>query len=170
MALSSPTDILLAHDRWATGNVLQACSPLERAQFHRPFEMGVGSLHDTTRHILGAMRGWTDMLRGDMLPGKTPRPRIETEGERTADELRSLHRTIADEFEEAARAGAMDDVITGERAGRSYAFMRGAIVTHVTTHSMHHRAQCLNMLRQLGVEARPPVDVVEWMVMVDPVR
>jgi len=32
---------------------------------------------------------------------------------------------------------------------------------------MHHRAQCLNMLRQLGVDPVPPSAVVEWIMMVD---
>jgi hypothetical protein len=32
---------------------------------------------------------------------------------------------------------------------------------------MHHRAQCLNLLRRLGVEKLPPSSVLEWMMMVD---
>ena len=43
---------------------------------------------------------------------------------------------------------------------------RGGVLTHVMTHGMHHRAQCLNMFRQLGVKG-PPSAVVEWMLMVD---
>jgi uncharacterized damage-inducible protein DinB len=30
------------------------------------------------------------------------------------------------------------------------------------THGMHHRAQCLNMLRRLGVQPLPPSSVAEW--------
>ena len=107
------------------------------------------------------------MLRGDMLPGKTPRPRLETEDEKTASQLLALHALVADELDEAVRTGSVDDLISGERGGRSYSFTRGGIATHVTTHGMHHRAQCLNMLRALGVEPLPPTAVVEWMVMVD---
>jgi uncharacterized damage-inducible protein DinB len=39
------------------------------------------------------------------------------------------------------------------------------VLTHVTTHGMHHRAQCLNMLRQLGVTPLPPSSVTEWTWM-----
>ncbi len=67
----------------------------------------------------------------------------------------------------AARAHPLDQVLTPTRNGRTFTFARGAILTHVTTHAMHHRAQCLNMLRQLGVETLPPVAVVEWMLMAD---
>jgi uncharacterized damage-inducible protein DinB len=30
---------------------------------------------------------------------------------------------------------------------------------------MHHRAQCLNMLRHLGVTPLPPSSVTEWDLM-----
>lgn len=167
MPTTEPADVLLAHDRWATRNLLEACRPLTREQLHQPFDMGVGSLHDTLRHVLGATRGWTDMLNGEYAPGGSPRPRLESEGEKAVDELIALHDAIGDEFEAAARAGAPDDLISGERGGKAYAFRRGAVVTHVTTHAVHHRAQCLNMLRRLGVETLPPVSVVEWMLTAD---
>lgn len=162
---STPTDVLLAHDRWATARILDACSALSSDQFHRPFEMGVGSLHATLRHVLGAMRGWTDMLRGEMLPGRSPRPRLESEGEKSPADMITLHPTIADDFEREARAGSLDDDISGERAGKLFTFKRGVILTHVTTHSMHHRAQCLNMLRHLAVDPLPASSVMEWSMM-----
>lgn len=162
MPTSDPTTILLATHRWATAGVIDACSPLARDQFHHPFEMGPGSLAATITHILGSTRAW-----GDMLAGTPQRERLESGGERSADELRSLLDEIADEFEAAVHAHPLDEPVTGERGGRSYTFTRGAVMTHVTTHGMHHRAQCLNMLRQLGVEKLPHSAVVEWMLMVD---
>jgi len=170
MALSDSMDILLAHDRWATRQVLSACEALSHDQLHQAFDMGVGSLHDTIRHVLGAMRGWTDMLNGEYAPGGSPRPRLEEEGEMSVAALLDLHERVADELERAARAGAPEDLISGVRGGKNYTFTRGGIVTHVTTHAMHHRAQCLNMLRRLGVERLPPTSVVEWMMLVDPVE
>ena len=107
------------------------------------------------------------MLRGDMLPGKEPRPRLESEGDKTALELIALHLICADEFEGAVREGSLEDVIHGERGGRNFSFTRGAILTHVTTHAMHHRAQCLNMLRQLGVDPLPASSVMDWTMMAD---
>jgi uncharacterized damage-inducible protein DinB len=44
---------------------------------------------------------------------------------------------------------------------------RGAVLAHVTTHGTHHRAQCLNMLRRLGVNPLPPSSVAEWTWMGD---
>lgn len=162
MPTCDPTTILLATHRWATANIIDACAPLTREQFHQPFEMGPGSLHATATHILGSTRAW-----GDMLAGAPPRERLEAGGERTAAQLRSLVDEVCDAFDHAVRRHALDESVTGERNRRSYTFTRGAVMTHVTTHGMHHRAQCLNMLRQLGVEKLPHSAVVEWMLMVD---
>jgi uncharacterized damage-inducible protein DinB len=41
-------------------------------------------------------------------------------------------------------------------------FARAAVLAHVTTHGMHHRAQCLNILRRLGVTPLRPSSVAEW--------
>ena len=160
MPTSDPIDILLAHERWATRNLLEACASLTEEQFHHEFEIGTGSLHNNATHILGAMRGWSDVLAQI----EEPRVRLE-EGRRSAAELMDMHASIADEFESLVKAHPFDEILTPSRGGRTFEFPRGGVLTHVTTHSMHHRAQCLNMLRQLGVEKLPPNSVLEWMMM-----
>ena len=161
MAKSDPIEILLTQNRWATRQLIEACAGLSEEQFHQTFEMGVGSLHDTVTHILGAMRGW-----GDMLSGREQRPRLEGESRSTQDLLTMLDE-LSDDLEASAAAHPVDGLVTGSRGGRSYTFTRGGVLTHVTTHGMHHRAQCLNMMRQLGVDPLPPSAVVEWMLMAD---
>jgi uncharacterized damage-inducible protein DinB len=156
MPTSKPLDILLSHDHWATRQILEACAGLTEEQFHRRFEIGPGSLHDTMTHVLGAMRRW-----GDMLAGREQRARLEGT-RRGVAELLSLHDEIAADFAASARKYPVDQVVSGVRDGKTYTFPRGVVVTHVATHGMHHRAQCLNMLRQLGVKPLPPSSVVEW--------
>ena len=160
---SDPLDILVIHNRWANENVLKACASLSHEQFHQKFDLGPGSLHNTMTHVLGAMRGWTDMLAGN-----EQGTRLE-EDQRTADELVVLHEEIADGFDAVVRAHPMDEIASADRGGKTFSFTRGGVATHVTTHGMHHRAQCLNMLRIIGVDPLPPSAVVEWMLMVDPV-
>lgn len=162
MPTSDPVTILLSQNQWATRNLIEACATLSTEQFHQTFDMGVGSLHDTLVHILGAMRGW-----GDLLEGREQRDRLEAGGRRTTDDLLGLLEEIAYDLAAIATAHPLDEVVSGARGGRSYTFTRGGVITHVTTHGMHHRAQCLNMLRQLGTEAMPPTAVVEWILMVD---
>lgn len=162
--MSNPTDphaVLIAHDRWANQQFYAACDALTDDQFHHTFEMGTGSLHNNLVHNLGAMRGWTDVLNET-----ESRPRLE-EKRYTRAEIRELHDAITAEFEQAALRRPFDTVLSRERAGKHYTFTVGGILTHVTTHSMHHRAQCLNMLRQLGIEQLPMSSVMEWMLAAD---
>jgi uncharacterized damage-inducible protein DinB len=161
MPESDPLQILLAHDRWATTQLLDACGKLTADQFHRRFEMGLGSLHDTLTHVVGAMRAWTDGLAGHEL-----RPRIETDGQRrTPEQLSALLDEACQAFAAEARRRPLEETISRTRDGKTFIFTRGAVLTHVTTHGMHHRAQCLNMLRQLGVTPLPASSVTEWTLM-----
>ncbi|RIK67913.1 MAG: hypothetical protein DCC65_05425 [Planctomycetota bacterium] len=159
-----PLVILLAHDRWATRQILDSCQGLTPEQFQRSFDIGPGSLHDAVTHILGAMQSWCDVLAG-----RERRPRLQGVT-RNAAELGKLLERLADELATHARARPLDEMATWTREGKSYQLTRGGVLTHVTTHGGHHRAQCLYMLRQLGVDPLPPVSVLEWMLLVDGAR
>lgn len=157
MPTSDPLDILLAHDRWATRNILDACSKLSDEQFHQRFEMGSGSLHDTITHVLAAMRLWDDLLAS-----REPRPRLDPVQRRTPAELMALADESYDDFANSVRSHPLEEIVLRVREGKTYSFTRGAVLSHVTTHAMHHRAQCLNMLRHVGVKPLPPSSVMEW--------
>jgi uncharacterized damage-inducible protein DinB len=154
--------ILLSHDHWATAQLLSACGTLSPEQFHQRFDIGPGLLHDTLTHVVGAMRTWTDTLAGI-----DPRPRLETDGQRrTPGEFRALLDEAAMAFAAEARRLPLAEMVTRHlRDGTTRHFTRGAVLAHVATHGMHHRAQCLNMLRRLGAEPLPPSSVTEWTWM-----
>ncbi len=161
MPASDPVQILLAHNHWATRNVLDACAKLTDAQLDQEFEMGAGSLRATMTHVLGALRGW-----GDLLAQRDQRERLETQDPLSPVQLLEMLDEVGADIL-ATVDSPLDEVLTAERGGKSYSFTRGAILTHVTTHGMHHRAQVLNMLRHLGVDPVPPSSVMEWTFMVD---
>ena len=154
---SDHIDILLAHDRWASGRLLDACESLSPEQLSQKFEIGPGSLHDTVIHIIGAMRAWTDTLAT-----RPPRPWIDEAPRRTVAELRTLLADAAEDLARSARLGPMDQILSRERQGQVSQFTRAIIISHVATHGVHHRAQCLNMLRRLGVKPLPQSSVTEW--------
>jgi len=163
MTTSDPTDVLLKHHRWSMHQLLDALDQRTDDELHRRFEMGVGSLHATVVHMLGALRGWTDVLAQ-----RDFRDRLDASTTTfSMADLRRLLDEASDEFEMLVRGNPHDELLTGERGGTTYTFSRGAIMTHVTTHAMYHRAQCLNMLRQLGAEDLPKSAVVEWMIVGD---
>jgi uncharacterized damage-inducible protein DinB len=158
MHTSDPLRILLAHDRWATRQILNACEPLTPAQFHQRFDMGPGSLHDTAFHIIGAMQRWSDVLAGK------PVRDLDAAKSRSVAELIALHEQSAEEFTSLAIAHPLDGIVTRQREGKTWSFPRGGVIIHVATHGMHHRAQCLNMLRRLGVSPLPKSSVTDWML------
>lgn len=183
MPTSQPMEVLLATNRWATQNLIEACRDLSLDKFHQEFPLGPGSLHHTLFHILESMQHWADVLAGREMrfeedPGQ-PHPRMVgsfrmvyfgsalADQQRTPQQLLELLSCIADDLEISARSHPVDESVTWKTHEQSFTFARGGVLTHVTTHGMHHRAQCLNMLRHVGVDPLPPSSVHDWMMTVD---
>jgi uncharacterized damage-inducible protein DinB len=155
--------ILLRHNEWATREMLLRCRGLSDEQFHKRFDIGPGSLHDTFRHIVGAMARWADRIREVPVrpsPERDPRPR-------SIDELVKMVTAAAGELELAARELFEQDR-TGEMMewprenAPPYRFHKTTALVHVATHGMHHRAHARWMMRQLGLELAEDFDTVEW--------
>ena len=151
---------LLQHNAWATRVLLERCRSLTPQQFQQRFDIGPGSLHDTLRHIIGAMLRWSDRIADQPVRAsieKNPNPQ-------TPDELLVLLDRAGRELEEVAsrvdRDGRHDEMMQAEF--RPEHFTRGTAMVHVLTHGIHHRAQALNMFRRLGVTDLPDLDVIEW--------
>jgi uncharacterized damage-inducible protein DinB len=188
---SDPLTILIRSDAWGTREILKVCRGLTRDQFHQRFEMGLGTLHDTLTHVIGAMRSWTDRLaerpvrpRLMALPGRASAPTDARE--RTADELMTLlddaERDLMEACTRIVAQGRLGSLVVVEwpsqpattanavSPAKRYTFTRGDVLVHVTTHGYHHRAQCLNMLRQLGAPVPgvtaglPELSAVDWQV------
>jgi len=163
MPTSDPLEILLAHDRWATRQILLACEKLSPEQFARKFEIGPGSLQAATTHLIAAMNAWSDTLAE-----RPQRPRIDQNGAQyTPAQLLPLLDEATSEFAKMATSRPLDQIVKRTREGKEYTFTRGAVLAHVATHGVHHRAQCLNMLRHLGVSPLPLSSVIEWSRAVD---
>ena len=167
-AAGDPLDILLRHDAWATREVLRACSGLTDEQWHRRFEIGPGSLHDALTHVVGAMLRWADRIDG---PPTELRPSIEGIARRTPAELLAILEAAESGLAasaDRARARGLGTEFDVTLAGRTHRFMLGTALVHVTTHGMHHRAQCLNMLRHMGVpgisDRLPEIDPLDWQL------
>ena len=158
MPASNPLDILLQHDLWATHQIITACEKLPAEQLDRKFDMGPGTLRATITHMIGAINAWTDTLFQ-----RANRPRVEHTGiAYTPQQLREMINESEGELIAVSKLHPLEEIVIRTREGKDYAFTRGAVLTHVTTHGMHHRAQCLNMLKQLGVNPLPPSSVTEW--------
>lgn len=180
---SDPNHILIASDAWGTRLLLRHCAGLSREQFHRRFEIGLGTLHETFTHIISASRRWTDRLAVrtvrpmlNAVPGRAS-PGADVR-ERSVDELLAL----LDEAEQdlsrvvVRDPGWLASTLSVEWPGadgvvKTYTFSRAAVVVHLTTHGYHHRAQALNMLRHLNVpgvsDKLPEPSAVDWQSAVE---
>lgn len=183
-ALSSdPLDILLKHDHWGTRKMLEICATLTHEQFHRRFDIGPGSLHHTLAHVIGAMRRWADRIAGRPLrpsfdpPVKAASAEFEVKLMTPAELLAHLDDAAADLAKIIADTRAptgpgLASIIDVTFGQKRYTFTRGAAFVHVLTHGTHHRAQCLNMLKQLGepdmtAAMLPEIGAADWQAEVE---
>ena len=148
-------EILLTHDRWATGQLLVAARSLSDEQLDRVFEIGLGSLRKTLAHMIEVIDGWHAATSGrERMTPFAPNASIA--------EIESRFAEVYDRFGATCRAIESDAKWTAIRDTSTFAAPAVVIATHVITHSMHHRAQALNMLRHLGVTPSPKSGVTGW--------
>jgi uncharacterized damage-inducible protein DinB len=150
-------DRLVGHDAWTTRQLLLFCQNLTDEQLDREFEIGHRTVRATLLHIIWNMEVWTDLMSGLAVrtsQGRSVSLMIERL-DRVSAELARLARAVA-------KRGGWDerfvDSLDSPAAEKTY----GGGIAHVITHSMHHRAQLLYLLRRLGVEGLPEGDVLSW--------
>jgi uncharacterized damage-inducible protein DinB len=153
-------DRLLGHDRWTTQRILTICRTLPPAQLHQDFGLGHGSLDATLRHLICNVQVWTELMRsGPVSSGEA----VERAG---IAELALLFDALYADFAATALHLRDDhrlddvylDVLDDPPQPKSF----GGTIAHVITHNMHHRAELLHMLGQLGVPDLPEGDVLGW--------
>ena len=154
-------DRLLAHDAWTTEAILRRCDALSDEELDRPLGIGPGSVRATVIHILHNMELWTDLIaeRPVRLDAAAPRtqtvPVLLARLSAAADDLALVSRRVLLE-------GRLDDTFLDALDSPATEKSFGGAIAHVITHSMHHRAQLLFMLRSLGLSGLPEGDVLSW--------
>jgi uncharacterized damage-inducible protein DinB len=155
-------DRLLAHDVWTTRQLLLRCHELSEEQLDREFDIGHRSVRATLAHIIGNMECWTDLIA--QRPPRTP---LWTDPAgrslpRMLERLDAAGADLAAVAKRLARDGRLDeqftDVLDDPPTRKSF----GGAIAHVITHSMHHRAQLLYLLRRLGMPGLIEGDVLSW--------
>jgi uncharacterized damage-inducible protein DinB len=153
-------DRLLEHDAWTTRQLMVRCGELSEEQLDARFEIGHRSVRATLQHIVSNMETWSALMAGNAVrpstsPGKPSLSELGIRLDRAAAQL-------ADVAKKVAARGDWDDrwmdVLDDPPMEKTY----GGAIAHVITHSMHHRAQLLYMLRQLGLQDLPEGDVLSW--------
>ncbi|MCW3098748.1 MAG: DinB family protein [Chthonomonadaceae bacterium] len=150
-------DRLLGHDAWTTRQLLLRCRELTDEQLDRPFDIGNRSLRQTFEHIIACMESHTDL----MLERTTA---DYDRDEETIDGMLTRLTIVAKDFAEFAtaveREGRADAMCTNAEKTRKWPL--GSLIAHLITHSMHHRAQVMYLLEQLGVQNVMEGDALGW--------
>nr|WP_157458675.1 DinB family protein [Deinococcus arboris] len=153
-------DRLLGHDAWTTWTLLSRSRDLTEEQLDQPHDLGWRTVRATLRHITENMETWTNLMTG-VPPAAWP----PAEGD-SLDDLDRRLRAVAPRLAALARQieaeGRLDDTWLDvlDRPPRPKTY--GGAIAHVLTHSMHHRAQLIQMLRALGLPSVPEGDLLGW--------
>lgn len=150
-------DRLLGHDAWTTRQLLELCATLSDAQLDQQFDIGHRTLRATLHHIISNMEIWSALMAGDPIERQTDQSIPGMLGRLSVVEkqLQSIARKVQ---EENGWNHLWTDHLDDPPREKTF----GTALAHVITHSMHHRAQVLYMLRLSGVKELPEGDVFSW--------
>jgi uncharacterized damage-inducible protein DinB len=151
----------LRYNDWANGRLLQAAVALTDELLDRPFEMGRGTLRKTLLHIAVAEHVWVQRWKAKVevpWPNEDEPVGIAAMGER----LRATQKD-RDGFLATLKDADLSRIVTyRDSLGSLYTAALGDMLLQLCTHSAHHRAQAVNMLRRLGAQA-PELDYMYWV-------
>jgi uncharacterized damage-inducible protein DinB len=151
---------LLRHDAWTTRLLLTRAAGLSDAALDQPFDMGHRTLRKTFRHIIANMECWCDLVLA------RPQRSITQTPDDDIPALMARLDIVAAELvafgESFSSRGRNDDIFTDYLDNPPQKKSVSTALVHLATHGMHHRAQCLWMMRHLGLKNLPEGDVFSW--------
>lgn len=152
-------DRLLGHDSWTTRQLLSLAGTLDHEQLDQEFDIGHRTVRRTFAHIIWNIECWTDLMQRRLV-------RSRPASNQPLLMLKERHDAASLEFFQFAR-----EVVDQQRLDETFLDTLddppkekslGAVIVHLATHGMHHRAQLLFMMRRLGVENLPEGDALSW--------
>lgn len=153
--------VLYKYNDWANDQLLLAAGQVGDGRLDQPFDMGLGSLRTTLMHIIIAEDTFLKRGQGQVEApwGDENERGIVAQMKERLDDTRRRR--------EAFLATLADSDLPKKRSyrdsyGSLYATTLGDLIVQVCMHSMHHRAQVVNMLRRVGGNA-PELDYIYWM-------
>jgi uncharacterized damage-inducible protein DinB len=151
---------VLRHDAWTTRLLLTRAAELSNAALDQPFDMGHQTLRRTFQHIVGNMECWCDLILARPRRAGTNTTIEDIQGliarlDIVAAELVAIGQSFSS-------FGGGDELFTDYLDDPPRKKSVGTALVHIATHGMHHRAQCLWMMRQLGLRNLPEGDVFSW--------
>lgn len=147
------------YNDWAMDHILAAAGGLSAGGIEEEFGLGAGSLQKNIQHMIDAERWWVANWQQENAPfphGEDPRSLVDMQS--LLDEVRKQR----NDFIEGLDSEAADRIVHITAGGPVSCFRVTESLLQLCGHGTHHRAQCLNMLRQAGCTP-PPIDLIVWL-------
>ncbi len=152
--------VQLAYSDEMNRRILTAAATLDAAKIDEPFDMGLGTLRKTLWHICVAEKVWLERWRGN---AECPWPPYDTP--HTPAEIRTDCDALwkdRDAFLASLKEASLETrLVYRDSKGTLYRAPLHEMILQGITHSTHHRAQAVNMIRRSGGSAID-VDFMYW--------
>ncbi len=148
-------DRLIAHDLWATPQLLALSSGLSDAQLDQEFDIGHRTLRETFHHLIYNVGFWSAMMSGEPAPNGL--------NDLSSAGLTEAYLEKQQAFSSLAR-GFRDDERFDEIFVDHYGVKKsmGSTVVAVLLHNEEHRSEALHILKRLGMADELEIDLGLW--------
>ncbi|MEM8735051.1 MAG: DinB family protein, partial [Planctomycetota bacterium] len=149
----------LSYSDWAMGRIYEEAASVSDEQLDQDFGIGMGTLRQNLQHMNHAELWWLECWQRDQ--AKFP----SSEGSKSLSELREEYETASSQRSDFCQG------LDTESANRIVSVAAGGPVTcyrvtesllQLACHGTHHRSQCVNILRQLGITFSW-IDLIVWI-------
>lgn len=145
--------------RWLTARSLHAATKLSETEFRNQFPIGVGSVHGTFVHLVGAERIWIGVLEGDANismphPDELPNAQAIAEAFVTVRKRWDIYLGQLDAHE-------CQRVVSRIRDGKEFRQTVADVLMQIPSHALYHNAQLSFMFRSMG-HSLPDSSWIMW--------
>jgi len=148
-------DRMLGRDEWATRSVLERSADLSDEQLDQAFDVGLGTLRKTLRHIVRNIPFWTSLATGQPVDDPPDAPSVAE----LLDRYYRAHPAFAAFARQVQTDGRLDERFIDHW---NYRQSMGGTVVQVLMHNEEHRTEALHILKRLGVPDLPELDPQAW--------
>lgn len=161
MNLAALLDFQLAHSAWALRELIRHARTLPAETIEQDLGIGPGGVRENIAHVLEAMFFFADNFAARQWHERPTFAALS----RSLDGLQELLDAASSELRDAvlgAIARGPADRIPWPNAD-SGSMPAAAALTQMIDHATLHRAQCVNMLKRLGITPAPDLDPMTFV-------
>lgn len=152
---------IFSYSDWANSRLLDAAAGLRDAQLDQPFPIGPGSLRRTLIHICVGENVWLKRWQGQR-ETRWPSEDVKLSVQDVRRELEGANRERERFMSGLSATRLQEPLVYRDSKGSLFRAPLGQMMFQAANHSIHHRAQAVNLLRQLGA-GLVELDYMMWV-------